>query len=391
MIWSILPYKDTTLYEEDSTRNTGLDQVNELRVQLIDSNYYESRILMSYDTNKIQSYLSAESINVSDISASLNLNLVQAYELPFKYEIGVRPLSQPWVNGRGYLTGTRVTNGASWANINGTTDWTGSVTLTPSNSGSFNYQEISGSLYKTGSYDTVINYNTTPGGGSWYINEAETGSLYCFQSFDYRTDSNISVDVSPIVKQWLTNDIPNYGFIVYLNKIDSETSTSISFNENTLIQTYAAETDTIYSPTLTIYNLVSQSFSPSNTILSPTGSVIVYQPNFSGEVKANSKHRFILAARPEYPRPAFGQNTVFNALLNLPSSSYYQIKDSLTDDIIIPYSQYTKINTIGNNSFIEFYTTMLYPERYYKFEIKTIVDNFEYFITSPDFTFKVVR
>jgi hypothetical protein len=391
MIWSILPYKDTTLYEADSTRNTGLDQVNELRVQLIDSNYYESRILMSYDTSKIQNYLSAESINVSDISASLNINLVQAYELPFKYEIGVRPLSQPWVNGTGYLTGTRVTNGASWANIDGSTTWTGSVTLTPSNSGSFNYQQTSGSLYKTGSYDTVINYNTTKGGGSWYINTANTSSLYCFQSFDYKTNSNISIDVSPIVKQWLNNAIPNYGFIIYLNKIDSETSTSISFNENTMIQTYAAETDTVYSPTLTIYNLVSQSFSPSNTILSPTSSVIVYQPNFSGEVKANTKHRFTLAVRPEYPRPSFGQNTVFNALLNLPSSSFYQIKDSLTDDIIIPYSQYTKINTIGDNSFIEFYTNMLYPERYYKFEIKTIINTFDYFITSPDFTFKVVR
>ena len=386
MIWSILPYKDTTLYEADSTRNTGLDQVNELRVQLIDSNYYESRILMSYDTSKIQNYLTRESVAVSDISASLNLNVLQAYELPFKYEIGVRAASQPWVNGTGYLTGTKVTNGAAWS-----PSWTGSVTLTPDNSGSFNYDQTSGSLYKTGSYDTVINYNTTKGGGSWYIDTADTSSLYCYQSFDYRTDSNISVDVSPIVKKWLNNDIPNYGFIIYLNKIDSDTSSSISFNENTMIQTYAAETDTIQSPTLTVYNLVSQSFSPSNTILSPTGSVIVYQPNFSGEVKANSKHRFILAARPEYPRPAFGQNTVFNSLLNLPSSSYFQINDVLTNDAIIPYSQYTKINTVGNHSFIEFYTTMLYPERYYKFEIKTIINTFDYFITSPDFTFKVIR
>lgn len=391
MIWSILPYKDTTLYEADATRNTGLDQVNELRVQLVDSNYYESRILMSFDTDKIQNYLSRESIAISDISASLNLNVLQAYELPFKYEIGVRPLFQPWVNGTGYLTGTKVTNGASWSTLEGDTNWTGSVTLTPNNSGSFNYTQTSGSLYKTGSYDTVINYNTTIGGGSWYINTADTSSLYCYQSFDYRTDSNISVDVSTIVKKWLNNDIPNYGFVVYLNKVDSETSSSISFNENTMIQTYAAETDTVYSPTLTVYNLISQSFSPSNDVLSPTGSVIVYQPNFSGEVKTNAKHRFILAARPEYPRPAFGQNTVFKSLLNLPSSSYFQINDVLTNDIIIPYSQYTKINTVGDHSFIEFYTTMLYPERYYKFEIKTIIDGYDYFITSPDFTFKAIR
>jgi hypothetical protein len=386
MIWSILPYKDTTLYEADATRNTGLDQVNELRIQLVDSNYYESRILMSFDTDTIQNYLSRESITVSDISASLNLNVVQAYELPFKYEIGVRPASQPWTNGTGYLTGTRVTNGASWSN-----NWTGSVTLTPSNSGSFDYQQTSGSLYKTGSYDTVINYNTTKGGGSWYINTANTSSLYCYQSFDYRTDSNISIDVSSIVKKWLNNDIPNYGFVIYLSKIDSDTNSSISFNENTMIQTYAAETDTVFSPNLTIYNSESQTYTPNHSILSPTGSVIVYQPNFSGEVKVNAKHRFTLSARPEYPRPAFSQNTLFTSLLNLPSSSYYQIEDVLTNEIVVPYSQFTHINTVGDHSFIEFYTTMLYPERYYRFEIKTIINGFDYFISSPDFTFKAIR
>ena len=68
-----------------------------------------------------------------------------------------------------------------------------------------------------------------------------------------------------------------------------------------------------------------------------------------------------------------------------------ETNDVLTNDIIIPYSQYTKINTVGDHSFIEFYTTMLYPERYYKFEIKTIIDGYDYFITSPDFTFKAIR
>ena len=392
MIWSILPYKDTTLYELDSTRNTGLDQVNELRLQLIDSNYYESRVLMSYDTNKIKSYLTSNNINVNDISASLNIRVVQAYELPFKYEIGVRPAAQDWVNGTGYITGNKISNGASWEITNGsTTIWTGSVTLAPSNSGSLVYQQTSGSLYKTGSFDTVINYNTVKGGGSWYIETGNTGSLYCYQPFDFKTDQNINVDVSSIVKLWLTDTIPNYGFVIYLNKVDSDTSSSISFNENTMIQTYGADTDTIYSPTLTVYNLTSQSFSPSSDIISPTSSIIVYQKNFNGEVKHNAKHKFTLGARLQYPRPAFAQNTVYRNSLNLPSGSYYQIVDSVTNDIMIPYSKYTKIDTIGDSSFIEFYTNMLYPERYYNIEVKADFGNEIHYITSPEFTFKVVR
>jgi hypothetical protein len=392
MIWSLLPYKDTTLYEKDETRNTGLDQINELRLELVDSNYYESRILMSFDTNKINSYLTANNISVGDVSASLSMRVVQAYELPFKYEIGVRPIAQDWINGTGYITGNRISNGATWETTNGlTSTWTGSVTLTASATSSLVYNEVTGSLYKTGSYDTVINYNTVKGGGSWYIDSGSTGSLYCYQPFDYRSDQNINVDVSPIVKLWLSGSIPNYGFIVYLNKIDSDTSSSISFNTNTMIQTYGVETDTIYSPTLTIYNTPSQSFNPSNDIISPTSSIIVYQKNFNGEVKYNTKHKFTLGIRPQYPRPAFAQNTVYRNSLNLPSGSYYQITDSVTQDIIIPYSQYTKIDTIGDNSYIEFYTNMLYPERYYEIQLKSEIGSEIHYITSPELTFKVVR
>ena len=118
MIWSLLPYKDTTLYEKDETRNSGLDQINELRLEQVDSNYYESRILMSFDTNKIGSYLTTNNINIGDISASLNMRVVQAYELPFKYEIGVRPAAQDWINGTGYITGNRISNGSTWETTN---------------------------------------------------------------------------------------------------------------------------------------------------------------------------------------------------------------------------------------------------------------------------------
>jgi hypothetical protein len=82
---------------------------------------------------------------------------------------------------------------------------------------------------------------------------------------------------------------------------------------------------------------------------------------------------------------------VYRNSLNLPSGSYYQITDSVTQDIIIPYSQYTKIDTIGDNSYIEFYTNMLYPERYYEIQLKSEIGSEIHYITSPELTFKVVR
>jgi hypothetical protein len=74
----------------------------------------------------------------------------------------------------------------------------------------------------------------------------------------------------------------------------------------------------------------------------------------------------------------------------LPQNSYYQIKDAHNEQVIIPYSQYTKINTNANGAYFDFYTTMLYPERYYKFEIKSEFSDVTEYFNASDFTFKIV-
>jgi hypothetical protein len=75
----------------------------------------------------------------------------------------------------------------------------------------------------------------------------------------------------------------------------------------------------------------------------------------------------------------------------LPSASYYQIVDAHSDDVIIPYSEFTKINTNTEGSYFDFYTTMLYPERYYKFEIKSRISDIDTYFSSQEFLFKIVK
>jgi hypothetical protein len=90
----------------------------------------------------------------------------------------------------------------------------------------------------------------------------------------------------------------------------------------------------------------------------------------------DKKVRVLLGTRPKYPRPSFGQNSDFTIVKALPANSYYQIKDAHNDNIIIPYSNYTKISTNSVGSYFDLYTTRLHSERFYKFEIKVEFEGF---------------
>ena len=81
----------------------------------------------------------------------------------------------------------------------------------------------------------------------------------------------------------------------------------------------------------------------------------------------------------------------FATLRSLPQNSYYQIKDAHNDKILIPYSQFTKINSDTNGAYFDIYTTMMYANRYYKFEIKAEFSDFTAYFTSNDFLFKITE
>jgi hypothetical protein len=117
---------------------------------------------------------------------------------------------------------------------------------------------------------------------------------------------------------------------------------------------------------------------------------IIYVRSFKGEYGIDKKNRILIASRPKYPRPSFAQNSNYASIKALPKNSYYQIKDAHSDKIIIPFSDNTKLNTNVSGSYFDFYTTMMYPERYYKFEIKSEFQDFTEYFSSNEFTFKAI-
>ena len=371
MIWSIPALQDTTIYESDPYRNSGLDQMLELHKQgdVTTGDLTESRILIKFDLTNLSSILSENSISINSISASLKLYTAQESELPKSYSIEARPLSTNWENGSGYATvpsgliaSTAVSDGATWMTTAGLSTTTWSASLAANSQITFNDQAY-------------------PGGGTWI-----TGSVVS-QSFAYKTTDSVDIDVTNIVKNWYNQVYTNNGVVLSFNNA----AISSSNYPETLIQFYSSDTHTVFEPQLYISWTGSITYNTgSMSLITYEDSPILYTRAFRGEYLKDKKVRILLGSRPRYPRPAFTQTSEFAVQKALPQNSYYQIKDAHNNQVIIPYSQFTKINTNANGAYFDFYTTMLYPERYYKFEIKSEFDDVTEYFNASDFTFKIV-
>lgn len=370
MIWSTPALLDTTIFESDPYRNSGLDQVLELRKagDVTTSDLTESRILIKFDLTNISNILYTNGININNISASLKLYTVQESELPETYIIEARTLAVSWSNGAGYnatpaglIASTAVVDGASWVSTNGTVSasWSGSLNAS-----------------------RQITYNTVVGGGVWHT------SSIASQSFNYKSFDSVDINVTDFVKNWYNNVYTNNGVVIAFNNA----AISSSNYPNTTMQFYSSNTNTVFEPQLYISWTGSITYNTgSMSLLTYEDSPIIYTRAFKGEYLQDKKIRILLGSRIKYPRPTFAQNSTFATMKALPQSSYYQIKDAHNENIIIPYSQFTKINTNPSGSYFDLYTTMLYPERFYKFEIKSALSGLTEYFTSNEFVFKIVR
>jgi hypothetical protein len=368
MIWSISALQDTTIYESDLYRNTGLDQILEIGKSGTSAggDLAESRALIKFDISTLSNILTDNSISLNNISASLKLYTVQESELPQTYTIEAKALAASWSNGVGYFSNTiesavTATAGATWLSTQGSGSslWASSLT--------------------TG---TDMDHNTTQGGGVWYT------SSIASQSFSFKTMDTVNIDVTNIVKAWQTGSLTNNGFIVSLNN----TAVQSANFPNTNIQFYSSETHTVFEPQLYISWTGSFSYNTGSlSVIKYEDNPIIYTRNFKSEYPKDAKVRILVASRPKYPRPTFAQNSDFITIKALPTTTYYQILDAHNDQIIIPYGEATKISTNTSGSYFDFYTTMMYPERYYKFEIKSVIDGVTEYFNSNDFTFKITK
>lgn len=220
----------------------------------------------------------------------------------------------------------------------------------------------------------------------------EGDSLICSQSFSYGQQSDVSMDITKIVRAWLCGCVPNQGLILMSSW---EISTPPLQNVNGLLQFFSKESNTIYSPYLDV--AWDDSVFNTGSLAPVTGSIenLISVHNLKNQYKAGSLPKVFVFARDKYPLKQFNkayQQPVMVTPKYLPSSSYYMIKDAESEEVIVGFDNYTKLScdpTMGN--YFKLQTTGLPQERYYKIFIKTEYSDGTIDITDTDKIFKIVR
>jgi hypothetical protein len=365
-------------------------------------NYPEfSRTLVKFDINELSKSISSNNISGSNIKFTLNLKSCGARNLPLNYSIYAYPISQSWNNGNGRYADDGSQLGVSWnyKNYDGNGIWYGSqITkeyqqvdyLLTSSYSSASFENQGGTWF----YKVPASYTNKP---KWICNSTKypslvNASLICSQSFSYGNQSDVTMDITKIVRGWLCGCIPNQGLIL-LSSL--EISTPPLQQTNGLLQFFSKDTNTIYSPYVDV--AWDDSIFITGSLKSVTGSIqnLITLNYLKDAYKAGSLPKIYVFARDRYPLKNFQKSYQQPSMVTpkyLPTSSYYMIKDAESEEVLIGFDQYTKLSCepiYGN--YFKLQTTGLPQERYLKIFIKTEYIDGTVDITDTQKIFKITR
>ena len=388
MIYFYFPTKDTTIYEEDTSKNTGKDEIIELtkitsgstrrdQSGAIYSETFNTRILSFFDYTSLNKSISDGIIptfstgSTSSSSAFMKLHVSHETAITDTETIAVLPMSmsfgRSWVEGLGRdkhinETGLPIAElGASWTHTNLAT----------------------GVLWNT-SKDPLIsdtnNWATNSGGGTWHANNAWTGSQDLTA-----TSGDISINITNGVALHLDGSLINDGWITKRTDVNE-----INSNRYGSHKYFSLDTHTIYAPKMEI-KWDDSTHTPGTLSELTADTILVYPKNNAGEYKKESRERITVMGREKYPTKTYATSSDYSTVKYLPTTSYWGIKDVHTEEYVIEFdTDYTKISCDANGNYFDFWMDGLQPERYYKFVFR--VDRGtkkQYF--DEDFVFKVVR
>ena len=372
-VYKIFPEKDTFLFTEVPTGNAGYDEMIEIGSYPIQEVGQTTRTLLQFKQKEITNVINNKigSTNSAIWSASIDLFVASAYEIPASHSIECFPAAQYWDGGVGKYaddinTGSADHSGVSWR-------FTKAQSKIP--------WLLQGAFVTntTGSYNTQY-----PGGGVWYTGSAGLITATS-QSFETNDDLDVNIDVTNGVKLHYSGTLNNYGFLLkFEDGIEFTTSASMR------TKYYSANTNTIYPPSLTFtwddQNYVTGSL---NVLSDPTAHIKI--TNNTGRYPDVGKQRFRLLSRPKYPTRTFTTGSIYRTNYALNSKSLYALKDEFTEDLVIPFnSTYTKISCDATGPYFDLYMDGLQPERYYRILVRTEIDGTTCTFDDAN-VFKVVR
>ena len=214
-------------------------------------------------------------------------------------------------------------------------------------------------------------------GGTWYT------SYNASQTFSYQT-TDINMNVISLLRAFISGSIPNDGIILkYSNTNESDTA------DYGILKFFSKETHTIYQPKIRI-GWDDSVFSTGSLAALTANDIKVGVTNLKKEYKVGTIAKIQIFGRELYPVKTFSDTFGYSTSKYLPTTTYYQIKDFASNDIIIPFSNYSKVSCDSNGNYIKVNFSNWEANRVYKIEFK--IDNngsVEYF--DNDTTFSLVK
>jgi hypothetical protein len=328
---------DASIYLQQPEQNAGRDEILE-----VGKLYYGTikdiyRTLIKFDVSNLETG--------SNWKAYLNLKAANSEELPLEYTIYANAVSQSWTMGTGTKFDNITSDGASWKYRDGINKWVsydttgGTAVYTPNTTGSANAE-----------------------GGVWYLSGSAS------QSFNYESD-DVRMDVTDLVTQWITGSFANNGMIIH-HSLAAEND-ELDYG---VLKFFSKETNTIYQPKLEIVwddsSIVTGSLSPVTGSAEEGYKVVV--TNLKTEYEANSKIKVRVKGRDKYPLKSFGTTFAYDQSKYLPTTTYYQLEDYITQEIIFPFGNYTKVSCDSTSNYFVMDLSTLPTNRTYLLKLKIV-------------------
>ena len=346
--------KDASVYLQQPNQNTGFDEILEISKVYYGNVKDISHTLLKFDVGYISKSISEQSIKLD--TANLILKETKSEEIPLEYTIYANPIFGNWEMGTGTRFDNITTAGVTW-----------------------NYREGDSKLEWI---ENAFEANTTASindgsGGTWYTNYGSS------QSFNYQT-ADINMNVKSMLTAWMSGSIQNNGIILkYSTTNESDTQ------DYGILKFFSKETNTIYQPKIQIV-WDDQIFTTASLSALSANDIKVGVTNLKKEYKVGTEVKLKIFGRELYPIKTFTNTFSYETVKYLPQTTYYQIKDVNSDDVIIPFSDYSKVSCDENGNYIKINFSNWEAGRTYKIEFK--VDNdgdIQYF--DNDTTFSLIK
>ena len=354
MIYFLTASKDASVYLQQPNQNTGLDEILEISKVYYGNIKDVARSMIKFDVGFLSASISAGTIQMD--SANLILRETQSEELPLEYTIYANPISGSWEMGVGTRFDNVSTAGVTW-----------------------NYREGDTKLeWLENGFNLGTDANPNDGtGGTWWTGFSGE------QSYNYQT-ADINMDVKSILEAWVDNSIPNDGLILrHSDVVENNTE------DYGILKFFSKETYTIHQPKISI-GWDDQIFTTGSLTELIANDIKVSVSNLKKQYKLNTIPKLRILGRELYPLKTFTNTFAYNDIKYLPQTTYYQIKDFASDDVIIPFSDYSKVSCDVTGNYINLNLSNWEANRTYKIEFK-IEQNGDVQYFDNSITFDIVK